>query len=160
MDRRKVLIGVVILIVVLFAVGIGRGSSSGDKIDSSALNADWLKSLQDGLARPQPLTAQDMGTVAPPTCLQQAEVVVNAGETCLFLIRRSSSPATRRLALKLGAGASVALTLQQKNAMSLKAALSGAEPRGSWDVYQEGGTLTLVCEDSGQAPACQLELEK
>lgn len=160
MDRRKVLIVVVIVIVGLFVVGLGRSASGDDKIDSSALNADWLKSLQDSFARPQPLTTQDVGTVAPPTCLQQAVITINAGETCLLLIKRSSSPAARRLALSLSEGASVELTLQQNRAVTLKATLSAAEQRGQWDVYQDGGTLTLVCADSGQSPACRLEIEK
>lgn len=160
MDRRKVLIVVVIVIVGLFVVGLGRSASGGDQIDSSALNADWLKSLQDSFARPQPLTTQDVGTVAPPTCLQQAVITINAGETCLLLIKRSAGPATRQLVLGLSAGARVEVTLQQQNAMTLKATVSAAERRGQWDVYQDGGTLTLVCVDSGQAPACQLGLEK
>lgn len=162
MDRRKILIGIVILIVVLFAIGIGAGASSdgSQKIDSSALNADWLKSLQESFAKPQPLTGSDISTSAPPTCLQSTVLVINSGETCLFLIRRSSSPATRRLALQLSEGTTVDLTLQQKSAVTLKATLTISDTRGSWDVYQDGGTLTLVCQDSGQAPACQLALEK
>lgn len=162
MDRRKILIVVVVLIVVLFVVGIGAGASSdgNQKIDSNALNADWLKSLQDGFAKPQPLTGNDISTSAPPTCLQSNAVTISAGETCLFLIRRASSPATRRLALTLSAGTTVDMTLQQKSAVTLKATLTISDTRGSWDVYQDGGTLTLVCQDSGQAPVCQLALEE
>ena len=160
MDRRKILIVVVVLIVVLFVAGIGVGAGSGDKIDSSALNADWLKSLQDGLARPQPLTAQDVSLAAPADCVQGDSFVVPSGGTCLVLIKRSSNPATRRLTLNLNEGSAAELTLQQKSAVTLKATLADATLRGNWDVYQDGGTLTLLCQDSGQAPACRLEIEK
>jgi hypothetical protein len=161
-DRRKVLIVVVVVIVVLFVVGVGAGASSdsNQKIDSSELNADWLKSLQSSFAKPQALTSQDVSTAAPPTCLQPGAFVVNSGETCLFLIRRSSSPATRRLTLNLSEGASVDLTLQQKSAVTLKATLTISDTSGSWDVYQDGGTLSLLCQDSGQASACRLDITK
>jgi hypothetical protein len=162
MDRRKVLIVVVVLIVVLFVVGIGvgAGSDGNQKIDSNALNADWLKSLQDGLAKPQPMASQDVSLAAPADCVQADAFVVPPGGTCLVLIKRSSNPATRRLTLNLSEGATAELTLQQKSAVTLKANLTDATPRGNWDVYQDGGTLTLLCQDSGPAPACRLVIEK
>jgi len=162
MDRRKVLIVVVVLIVVLFAAGIGVGASQDGKqpIDSAELNADWLKSLQDGLARPQPMTSQDVSLAAPADCVQSDAFIVPPGGTCLVLIKRSSNPTTRRLTLNLSEGAAVDVTLQQKSAVTLKAKLVTATPRGNWDVYQDGGTLTLLCQDSGQAPACRMAIEK
>ncbi len=162
MDRRKVLIVVVILIVVLFVVGIGAGASSdgNQKVDSASLNADWLKSLQDSLAKPQALTSQDVSLAAPADCVQGEAFVMSAGGTCLVLIRRSSSPATRRLTLNLSEGASADLTLQQKSAVTLKATLTISDTSGNWDVYQDGGTLTLLCQDGGQASACRLDITK
>jgi hypothetical protein len=76
------------------------------------------------------------------------------------LIKRSSNPATRRLTLNLSEGTAAELTLQQKSAVTLKASLTNATPGGNWDVYQDGGTLTLLCQDSGQAAACRLAIEK
>lgn len=162
MDRRKILIVVVVLIVVMFAAGMGVGASKdgNQKIDSGALNADWLKSLQDGLAKPQPLAGQDVSLATPAGCLQVDAFVVPPGGTCLALIKRSSNPATRRLTLNLSEGVAAELTLQQKSAVTLKANLADATLRGNWDVYQDGGMLTLLCQDSGQAPACRLEIEK
>jgi hypothetical protein len=77
-----------------------------------------------------------------------------------MLIKRFSNPATRRLTLNLSEGTAADLTLQQKSAVTLKATLADATLSGHWDVYQDGGTLTLLCQDSGQAAACRLTIEK
>jgi hypothetical protein len=164
MTGPRIFIVVLILIAILFVVGIAAGATRKDdnKVSSSDLNASWLEGLQARLAQPQPLTAQDIGVAAPTSCLQKEQLIVAPNQRCRFLIQRSSSPNARRLALRLVEGASVALRLEQKNAVTLEKNLppSDSAKDKDWDVYQEGGILSVTCTDSGKAAACRLALGK
>jgi len=162
MNGPRIFIVVLVLIGLLYAVVVGFGirDNSNGKVDPAALNSAWLKALQEQLAQPQPLKASDIGLTAPAGCLVQDQVVVPGGGICKLLISGTDSPSVRRLSLTLVEGTSATLKLEQKNALTLNKTLPPADSAkdNGWDVYKEGGILSVVCPDSGSAPACKLKL--
>lgn len=162
MTGSRIFIVVLVLIGVLYAVVVVLGirDNSEVKVDSAALDAAWLKALQDRFAQPHPVKTSDIGLVAPATCLVQDQVVVPSGGVCKLLILSTDSPSIRRLSLTLEDDMSAHLKLEQKNALTLNKTLPAADSAkdNGWDVYKEGGVLSIVCLDSGGAPACKLKL--
>lgn len=162
MTGPRIFVVVLVLIGVFYMVGVGLaiGNSNNSKVAPDALNSSWLKAIQEQLAQPQPLKAGDIGLAAPASCLVQEQVVVPAGGVCKLLISSTDSPSVRRLSLTLVSGSSANLKLEQKNALTLNKKLpvaDSAEDKG-WDVYKDGGVLSVACPDSGSAPACTLKL--
>ncbi len=155
--KPKVLIIVLVVLVVLFAIGLGAGVTRGPASStdlSAALNAPWAESI--GAALKQPLTANDIDLIGPPTCRQPSAPKVfqiEIGGTCILTIKSSGAP-VRTLTLQLTQGAATQVQVSQKDRMDVTVPLTASQQ--SVDIYQDGGTLTLQCRGVAQ---CQVTMQ-
>lgn len=99
----KLLIGIIILICLFFAVGLGVGLGQDNQASPNLTDADWLKLFEDWL--PANLaTIDDIDAVLPPDCLQTVskQLVVPAGGSCQLIWTPNSRQRTLELEMRAG----------------------------------------------------------
>ncbi len=158
--KPKVLIIILVVLVVLFVIGLGAGVTRGPTSSAdltAVLNAPWAQSISAALK--QELPVADIDLVIPPACHQPSESKVfqiEVGRTCIVTVKGSGAP-VRTLALQLTQGTATQVQVSQKDRMDITVTLDAGQPRRSFDIYRDGGTLTLYCLPGGVAQ-CQVTL--
>jgi hypothetical protein len=173
MKGPAILLGVVVLLVLLFVVGLGAGAArdgSTQKIDPARLpGLGLLERLTGGKPR---LESDDFALApgAPAGCLlrrPEREVVVPLDTTCRLSIAPAPPglftppAAVRRLALRLTSGATVEVSVQRRGTPPERETLATART-AEVDVFKEGGSVELRCRRGAAAGSpttpCRLEL--
>jgi hypothetical protein len=145
MKSGKILIGVLFLIIIVFAIGIGMGARH-DPNEKPDLNSGPLVFLQQMFAEPQPLASDDISSASPTACLQGERLLVPLSGTCRFSIQ-SSGAMVRRITFDIPPGTVLAVTLDQPNALKVTQNLP-ADASEHLDVYKDGGILQITCAAS------------
>ena len=182
MDGRKIaFIVIIVLIFLVFAAGTVLGASrsgGGTTFDPTQLAKQW-SGLQNSLDKPPFISAQSMrvdaGGSTSADCLKlQGDLIAPAGQTCVFNVAPVEksligiSPAVRKLQLNLAQGDGAEIDWQGQvhqdngNQVTVKSnqTLQPSVDSTPIDVYQAGGSLTIVCSQGAAAPACRLKLAK
>lgn len=150
----KVFIVLLAVVGALLLVGLVAGAARGDETDN--LRPGALERLR----RSQPLEAGDIDTAVPTNCLQQFEAglfVLPAGGSCRFAIAPAGGllPVVRAVELLVLQGQAVIVTLTQADQLSIDQTLTQGDNE-SFDVFDEGGTLTITCTQPGVSFICQV----
>ncbi|GCF09778.1 hypothetical protein [Dictyobacter arantiisoli] len=157
MRNKKILIFILCLLVLLFIISITIGTTHSD--DQTFQEPDWLSSLGNLMAKPQPLQLADLKP-STASCLQQGKLVVPAGTTCIFAIQQSSFT-QRVISLRLIQGTSARLILtNQEGIPPMQQTLpdTGAQTNTDLNIYpgKEYGQLSIQCLNPEGASACLL----
>ena len=158
MSGSKIVIVVLILIGLVFAVGIGLGARRDDN-QTLNLNADWLKTLNSRLVVTRPVTLDQVRLVpgAPPDCLQPGGLKSSVGGVCTFMVQRPAGASVGKLSLRLSAGESVEVSLQQPDAPTQTQTLTSAAPTFNMDLFAETAALSVL-QCKAQGGSCLLSL--
>lgn len=137
---------VLAVIVVLFIIGVGGGASQ-DSNQTVNPNTDWITSIQNLFARPQPLTGQDISTAVPPNCFskQQSTFVIAQGGVCTVTIESSSTP-LRTTELTITPGSVAGITLAQPGILTSTLTLPNSNGNNKLNIFKDGGTLKVTCQ--------------
>lgn len=151
----KVFIVLLAVIGALLLVGLVAGAARGDETDN--LRPGALERLR----RSQPLEAGNIDTAVPTNCLQQFEAglfVLTAGDSCRFAIAPADGvlPVVRTVELLVLQGQAVTVTLTQADQLSIAQTLTQGGDE-SFDIFDEGGELTITCTQPGFSFICQVQ---
>lgn len=156
----RLLIVLLVVLVLLFAAGIGGGwLMRGQDADLSG----WIETLGGRLLGTAPrLTQEDIDLALPGQCADQfaaGRLQLGAGEGCILILRRANTP-VRTLTLEVAPGqiAQVRFDPAGANRFTVNLRLDADRPRANVDVYAEGGELRISCITLAAAP-CLVALE-
>jgi hypothetical protein len=158
--NAKLLIGLLILLVILFAAGLaGDALAPGEARPD--LSPDGLAQLVGGLFKPAPLTPQDLSAAAPAECaaaFAAGAFTLQPGLPCTLFISASQArfAPVRALELHLAQGAAANLVYRPSgDGLTAKYKVDGDHPSARVQIFKEGGMLELSCL-SGAGAACRL----
>ena len=149
----KILAAVLVVLAILFigTLFMGNGPNSGKDAD---LSPGWIQGLQQAFARPQPFEFKEISAANPTGCLRPGDkaLVVTVNQTCTYTLARSSTN-VRRMVFKTGPAGVSRLSLAQqvrgKDAVEARQVLplsrGDSDNPDHLDLYQDGGTLKIIC---------------
>ena len=154
MSKRTGII-ILLIVVALFSIVAAVGFAKDDDEPGDG-SPGWIDFLGERLIIKQPLDKKDIGIIAPSAYKQQVQqglISMQPGSSCTFIIRESSSllPTVRVLTLHLEEGPDVQFMLKQKDRLTVKEVLSSSEGSKAFDVYDEGGAITILTDSSGNS---------
>ena len=156
----KVLFVILVLLIILFVVGVGVGSTQADR--PTGQTPSWVERLSKLLVSKQALKAEDIDVSIPPECgqqLQAGEFIIPAGQTCWLTIKPSRAN-VRTLTLRLEQGTAAAIRLEPngEDQLTNKKTLSSPGDEMRLSIMKEGGTLQVGCLGIGGSP-CRLRVK-
>ena len=158
MQQNRVLIIVLVVLVIVFLVGIVGGATQGgnSKVSISSIQSGFFGTLHNLFVHPQPLAARDVRVSGgSPACLQGNELVIPQGGFCRYTITQGGSDRTITPGDILGSN--VSLTLDPEGAM--RETLNFPSQNRNLDVFNKGGSLTVVCITGDGSGNCRVTLQ-
>jgi hypothetical protein len=182
MDKRKVFFIIVLVLLALVYIGgtvwgATRSDGGGFKFDPTQI-ANQLGGIQESLAKPPSVAPKELrvnlsGSTSADCVRLQNTLIAPLNQTCTFTVLPVEEasigihPAVRKLQLTLIQGDAAALTWQgqvrQDNGNLIKVKIDkDFLPAGivKLDVYQPGGSLTLICQKSAVDGLCRFEMSQ
>jgi len=147
---RLLLIGVLVLLCVLFAAGIGLGFTQSQ---DQTLNPDWTQSLGNVLIQPA-----HPGDLSPssPTCMQ-GDLLTATGGICSYGLKAGFLGRKVRLKLRSAGVLGILVTLEQPDVGKQTKRLLVVGQEATLNYQKEASELRVQCLDP--APPCRLHLE-